>query len=129
MSEKNTLTKDNIRLVPDEPFFLDADENGEYFLNSTYELHFDTFAYFGEPKTSEDSSEYIDFYTDYLGDGSLRAYYTVVYEDGKEKHTDVSLSKEETSLLMDILNEGAAKEGYKGIADMLAQMSKEEVER
>lgn len=67
------------------------------YINATYELWFDHFEYFGvkEPYEEEDLS-YVNFYTDWYPDGTIKAYYTVYSDAGFEYDDDWELTDEET---------------------------------
>lgn len=83
------ITKEDVRCC-DELIF----QKGH--INATYELWFKHFAYFGvkEPYKEEELS-YVNFYTNWYPNGTIKASYTVHSESGYEYGDDWELTEEE----------------------------------
>ena len=83
------ITKEDVRCC--DELMIEDDH-----INATYELWFEHFKYFGvkEPYDVEDLS-YVNFYTDWYPDGTIKASYTVYSDEDYEYGDDWELTDEE----------------------------------
>jgi hypothetical protein len=81
------ITKEDVRCC--DEFLIEEDH-----INATYELWLDVDKYFGTDINDVDAT-WINFYTDWYPDGTIKAYYCI---DGQEtsEYIDWELTEEET---------------------------------
>ena len=80
------ITKEDIRCCDD--FYVEDD-----YINITYELWFDVDKYFGT--NTRDDNTWINFYTYYYADGTIKATYEVDYDNADTETFDWELTEVE----------------------------------
>ena len=109
-----TDSEENANLIDD----LQVEEDH---INATYELWFDVDKYFGE-KTREDDRKWINFYTNWYPDGTMKAVY-YVESDNSSKEVSWKLTEEEKQYFFWKMEEYCQKLYYKSLRELFKEVN------